>query len=738
MGAAIKAQATKSVTPATRRFIASRARRELCRHSLYEFLKASWNEMEPGVEFEDNWHIYAFCLHVQAMFEGWLVANGHGTKWMEANVRKAWEQNGIEYKPGKLLVQNLVMNLPPITLKSKILMVVAPAWMWLHCPSWSVCAISAVNDNVKRDSNAHRELVESEWYRETFLRKADGTIAWSIKKKQESVEQWANTSKGERKSRTMQSGYTGVHVNCFPGETMVSTERGPMRIDELHAMDPDSRPLVLSRNHGDAVHEYRRIRATREIEDRPLVELITQDGRVIRSTPDHQFFTDRGYLEAEQCAGRQLMLDDGGIAVVAWVATNGARAAVYDLDVEGNHNFFAGGVLAHNCLLLDDPEDAHAVHSEAYRKNGQFKWVNAIKNRVKHLERDIRIAIQQRVHLDDWTNAQISKAVWSPQDRKAWAWVVMPLEYGAGPDDAPQVSPWGWFDPRAVANDNMQPSRFSDELIVDEKRDKGEEGFQAQYNQRPAALDMGLIKRRDVRFFRIEDDAPATMRPHGCGIHPDTGEWVAPVTIRRSPETGALELDEVIMSIDASNGSEALTASAQGVGVIGRRGMERFILDDVTKVMGPDEMYQTIENTLNAWPEISLVLVELKAAGSSVIARINEMIRDGRIKDRNGDPRVVVTESYNPKQDSKEARAIAMQPDWRQGLVYVRDGARWLFPIVVSGGRAIDDGYVGEITSFPRSKKNDRVDYTGQALAFFRPRSNPHEKWKALSRTSWG
>lgn len=603
VGAALKQAAPARISPATRHHIASRARRELCRRSLYEFLKASWNEMEPGVEFEDNWHIYAFCLHVQAMFEGWLVANGHGTKWMEVNVRKAWEQNGLEYKPGKLLVQNLVMNLPPITLKSKILMVVAPAWMWLHCPSWSVCAISAVNDNVKRDSNAHRELVESEWYRETFLRKADGTIAWGIKKKQESVEQWANTLKGERKSRTMQSGYTGVHVNC---------------------------------------------------------------------------------------------------------------------------------------LLLDDPEDAHAVHSEAYRKNGQFKWVNAIKNRMKHLDRDIRIAIQQRVHLDDWTNAQVSKAVWSPQDRKAWAWVVIPLEYGQGPDDAPAVSPWGWFDPRVAANDNMQPTRFSDELIADEKRDKGEEGFQAQYNQRPAALDMGLIKRRDIRFCRIEGDAPAHVRPHGCGIHPDTGEWVAPITIRRNPETGNLELDEVIMSIDASNGSEALTASAQGVGVIGRRSMERFILDDVTKVMGPDEMYQTIENTLNAWPEISLVLVELKAAGSSVIARINEMIRDGRIKDRNGVPRVVVTESYNPKQDSKEARAVAMQPDWRQGLVYVRDGARWLMPIVVAGGRSIDEGYVGEITSFPRSKRNDRVDYTGQALAFFRPRSNPHEKWKALSRTSWG
>lgn len=592
MSAATARQAGPTISVDTRVYVARRARAELARRSLFEFIKQAWHVLEPGVAFESNWHIEAFCLHVQAMLEGWLVANGHGTKAMLARVRASWETHGLDYQPGELLVQNLVLNLPPITLKSRILMVFAPAWMWLHCPSWSVCAISSVDDNVKRDSHGQRDLVSDAWYRETF------DIKWTLRRGIDAVGEWKTTAGGERKSRTMLGKYTGVHVDC---------------------------------------------------------------------------------------------------------------------------------------ILLDDPDDAHSVHSEAKRREVQDKWTRAIKNRVKHGDRSIRIAIQQRVHADDWTSSQVNKGIWAPDDRKAWAWVVMPLMFGKAPEQAPPMSPWLWTDPRRAANDNMQPGRFSLAFIADEIRDKGSEGFEAQYNQNPQSYDNGLIRRSHVQFFRIKDE-PISIRPRpmGCGLTPEG--LVAPTLVLGKTSDGGLDLDWMTVSIDASNGSEAVTASAVGILVVGGKGQQRFVFDDRTAVMGIDAMYEAIAACVGFWP-VGRVLVELKAAGSSVIADLNKRIRESTLCDDAGAPKVVVVESVTPLPgDSKEGRAAAMRSAWEQGLVYVLEGAPWLYAKVIGGGRVVDEGFVSEMTSFPRSKRNDRVDAMSQLMTYYRSKGDVHARWKALSK----
>ncbi len=35
-----------------------------------EFTKASWSSIEPGVDFQNNWHIDAIGEHLQAVVEG--------------------------------------------------------------------------------------------------------------------------------------------------------------------------------------------------------------------------------------------------------------------------------------------------------------------------------------------------------------------------------------------------------------------------------------------------------------------------------------------------------------------------------------------------------------------------------------------------------------------------------------------------------------------------------------------
>lgn len=582
---------TKPISLALRVRLFRAARAEQLRRSLYEFVKASWSVLEPGVEFEDNWHIKVFCDHVQWMLEGWLLANGYADpsieRWriMIERQREFWAMHGLEMQAGQLLVQNLVMNLPPITLKSRILMVCAPAWVWTLAPTFKLCAISSVNDNVKRDSNAHRDLVQSPWYRETFA------ISWTIRKTTDAVSDWQTTAGGERKSRTTFESFTGVH-------------------------------------------------------------------------------------------------SDG--------------------------------------IFLDDPDDAHKVFSEAIRKGVQYAWTRSIKNRVKHPDRSIRIAIQQRVHLDDWTAAQVEKSVWSPEDRRAWAWVVVPLEFGRGPEEAPACSPWGWIESRTAANDNLQPSRFSPEFIADEKRDRGPDGFEAIYNQNPRSMDDGMIKRSYVRYFRVEDDpiVEKSRRPYGTGLDLEGNDTESYIIKRR--EDGLLDVDWCVLSVDASNGGELLTSSDVGLLVIAGIGARRFCLEDMTKVMGIEETYEAVATLVELYPEISHVQIEKKAAGPSVINDLSKRIADGIT-------RVVVIEAITPMPgDSKESRAAAMVSSWAAGLCHLREGAAWLYPTIVGGGRVVDEGHVAQICTFPKSKKNDRVDCWSQTMSHFGQQTDTSARWKAL------
>ena len=45
-------------------------RAEKYRRSLREFTKAAWPTIEPGVEFQNNWHVDAISDHLQAVVNG--------------------------------------------------------------------------------------------------------------------------------------------------------------------------------------------------------------------------------------------------------------------------------------------------------------------------------------------------------------------------------------------------------------------------------------------------------------------------------------------------------------------------------------------------------------------------------------------------------------------------------------------------------------------------------------------
>lgn len=202
--------------PATRLYVTEEQRLELlrqvtaaiCRESFAEFFRAGWHVIE-GSELLWSWHLQDQCDTAQAFAEGWLVAHGKGTPEMESRQRAHWQRHGREMPKGALLVDHLVVNGGPGTLKSRIWMVYLQAWVWLHDPSAHFACTSGSGKNVSRDSGYTKDLVASSWYRETF------DIGWEVGctasgQVIDSTERWVNSAGGVRLSIPMLAkGWTG-------------------------------------------------------------------------------------------------------------------------------------------------------------------------------------------------------------------------------------------------------------------------------------------------------------------------------------------------------------------------------------------------------------------------------------------------------------------------------------------------------------------------------------------------
>ncbi len=113
-----------------------KAAKQLCEQSLHFFVREAWHVLEPDSEFVDNCHIAAICEHLEAVTDG--------------------------------RVSNLLVNVPPGTMKSMLCSVFWPAWVWATKPSKRFMYSSYAEPLALRDSVKTRDLVCSEWYQQRW------------------------------------------------------------------------------------------------------------------------------------------------------------------------------------------------------------------------------------------------------------------------------------------------------------------------------------------------------------------------------------------------------------------------------------------------------------------------------------------------------------------------------------------------------------------------------------------
>ena len=175
--------------------------------SLAQFIVAAWPILEPSTPLEWNWHLDAAADHVEA-----LLLDRPGPS-------------------GEPCPQNLLINVPPGSMKSLIFSVFGPAWIWLFRPAWRAIYASGTPSVVTRDSLKCRNLIRSEWYQSTFA------PTWKIAGDQDEKQLFANTRGGFRQGMGAGQAVVGV------------------RADFLGCDDPNDSQAIHGKAHRTQINE---------------------------------------------------------------------------------------------------------------------------------------------------------------------------------------------------------------------------------------------------------------------------------------------------------------------------------------------------------------------------------------------------------------------------------------------------------------------------------------------------
>lgn len=380
-------------------------------------------------------------------------------------------------------------------------------------------------------------------------------------------------------------------------------------------------------------------------------------------------------------------------------------------------------------IIIDDPHDLRDSIEQIEKVIEGYD--SAVHNRINDPRAAIRTCIMQRVNVADFT-AHVLK--------KDWMHVCIPMEYEMKractcTSCRKTVNVYGWRDWRTQEGQTVHP-RFTQEFLVKEKARLGSFGYATQMQQRPAVAGGGRIKKEYWGFCRISGHhAGDHERPPGCN---ETSKPLVIERHRHGPNKGKLDLDWLVLTVDAAN-KKTDRGSNYGLLAVGGKDMRRFVLDDQTRRGEFTEILEVLRGMIVRWRPDKLV-VEAKAAGPSLMSSLDDEMTRGMLRahDREDDgrestcrgrvvqnrdslewsclecqekvkgvPIVCPIEPIEVDID-KERRVDAVLSQYEARLIYILEGAVWC------------GEFVEEHALFPESPWNDRVDALSQVLEAYK------------------
>jgi len=193
-----------------------------------------------------------------------------------------------------------------------------------------------------------------------------------------------------------------------------------------------------------------------------------------------------------------------GLEAVSVVAVTPIEplSTVYNLRVKDNHNYFANGILTHNC---DDPHNAKEAESDVQRQTVLDWWDRTMSTRLNNPKTGARVIVMQRLHQKDLAGHVLEQG--------DYVHLNLPAEYEE--PTSKRYTSIGWRDWRTREGELLWPERVGPTEIEKAKRTLGPVGYAGQYQQRPVPAGGAIFKQEWIRRYRAEGEYIALETPAG-------------------------------------------------------------------------------------------------------------------------------------------------------------------------------------------------------------------------------
>lgn len=329
-----------------------------------------------------------------------------------------------------------------------------------------------------------------------------------------------------------------------------------------------------------------------------------------------------------------------------------------------------------NCIIIDDPNAANDIASEAVLETTVDWWTTTMPTRLNDLQTGAFIIIQQRLAEDDLTGHILEHEL-------EWTHLCLPGKYEK---DRAFVTTIGWEDPREEEGELLWPERFTEDSMERLERSMGPYTFAGQIQQRPEPKGGGIIKSEWWRLWESEGYPPMDFvlacldTAYTEDTHNDPSGmmvWGVFSTRHEAQQATVIGRDAVIRRPDAAHYSEIPRAYLM------------YAWDDRLQL---HELVNKVADTCIRL-KVDLLLVENKASGISVAQEIRRLYT----RENFG------VQLFDPRSQDKMARLYSVQHLFAEGIVYTPD-KEWVHRVIKQVGQ------------FPKGKNDEYVDLTSMGL----------------------
>ncbi len=312
-------------------------------------------------------------------------------------------------------------------------------------------------------------------------------------------------------------------------------------------------------------------------------------------------------------------------------------------------------------ILIDDPSDATEGYADKIALEETNEWIRGAMS-TRGEKGTPWVLVQQRLAENDTTG-------WLQKNEpEQWDFLVLPNEW----DSEIRETSLGKYDWRRKAGELLFPWLIDREETKNIRSRLGEDRYWAQFQQRPAPPGGSIFLEDMIRF------------------------WSA----RTIPE----KFDRILLSADLGGYRKQRARAWQDPAVVqmwGSVDLAYYLLEQYrARDAGISKIVEVILGWCEKTPgEIGEIVIENKAVGPELIEILDQKLAGSGI---------VIVKS-NPQGTSKIERAIAVQPIFEAGRVFVPHERYYPW---------VRKTLLPELLGFPKAHHDDQVDAMTQALLY--------------------